>query len=530
MLWLLLRPGTDVYLDTQHDGHLNAYVIESLSGGMKNGIPKPVHIRLWNLNSNGVAIGRRKTTTVQAPFDGEKQVTALEVFPCSFFRDDPTAKEFTSHRKRLEDRGKMFFRLTIKQCMNYSGVGLSYPKQNYSGVVMVDAIEYYVGETKEIIPIVGMDDVARGISQCLCHVCLKYKDRTGRMKASAFTDYDFIIPKKTKELTSHQYFLCPPGINAYVFSDRAWDVFCFSDPIFDTRMIDTLVMADERRHLIKALAKNYDNEGNLDQRTSHRSWTADFVQGKGEGKIFLLHGKPGVGKTYTAECIAQFTKRPLLSLTVSDIGTDPTTAEENLLLFFKRAERWDAILLIDKADIFMERRENQDLDRNSLVSGFLRAMESCKSILFLTTNRVGSFDDAFISRIHVSLYYPDFTELDRKKVWQMFFDKLIRERGDIMRVPIETKDYTKGKEVKELRWNGREIRNAFQTAVALAEFESAKDEEGKTLLKESHIMQIVRMSKEFKTYLRELHRGDEAKRADRQRIRYDEFDPAGEEE
>ena len=87
---------------------------------------------------------------------------------------------------------------------------------------MVDAIEYYVGETKEIIPIVGMDDVARGISQCLCHVCLKYKDRTGRMKASAFTDYDFIIPKKTKELTSHQYFLCPPGINAYVFSDRAW--------------------------------------------------------------------------------------------------------------------------------------------------------------------------------------------------------------------------------------------------------------------------------------------------------------------
>ena len=37
-------------------------------------------------------------------------------------------------------------------------------------------------------------------------------------------------------------------------------------------------------------------------------------------------------------------------------------------------------------------------------------------------------------------------------------------------------------------------------------------------------MQIVRMSREFKTYLKELHRGDESKRADRQRIRYDEFD------
>lgn len=30
------------------------------------------------------------------------------------------------------------------------------------------------------------------------------------------------------------------------------------------------------------------------------AWSADFVKGKGEGLIFLLHGKPGVGKTYTA--------------------------------------------------------------------------------------------------------------------------------------------------------------------------------------------------------------------------------------
>ena len=65
---------------------------------------------------------------------------------------------------------------------------------------------------------------------------------------------------------------------------------------------------------------------------------------------------------------------------------------------------------------------------------------------------------------------------------------------------------------------------AFQTAVALADFEGAKDEDGKILLKDTHIMQIVRMSKEFKTYLRELHQGDESKRAERQRIRFDEYD------
>ena len=38
-------------------------------------------------------------------------------------------------------------------------------------------------------------------------------------------------------------------------------------------------------------------------------WSADFIQSKGEGQIFLLHGPPGVGKTNTAECIAELTSR-----------------------------------------------------------------------------------------------------------------------------------------------------------------------------------------------------------------------------
>lgn len=65
-------------------------------------------------------------------------------------------------------------------------------------------------------------------------------------------------------------------------------------------MIDTLVMADDRRQMIKALAENYSQKGSPNPASAHRPWTADFVEGKGEGKIFLLHGKPGVGKTYTA--------------------------------------------------------------------------------------------------------------------------------------------------------------------------------------------------------------------------------------
>lgn len=64
-------------------------------------------------------------------------------------------------------------------------------------------------------------------------------------------------------------------------------------------MIDDLVIQKETRDLIKSLAHKYTRVTAEDE-ASHDLWSADLVQGKGEGVIFLLHGKPGVGKTYTA--------------------------------------------------------------------------------------------------------------------------------------------------------------------------------------------------------------------------------------
>jgi len=61
--------------------------------------------------------------------------------------------------------------------------------------------------------------------------------------------------------------------------------------------------------------------------------------------------------------------RPLLSLTIADIGTAETRIEHELLRWFTLAEAWNAVLLVDEADIFLERRQNRDLARNGLVAG-----------------------------------------------------------------------------------------------------------------------------------------------------------------
>lgn len=56
-------------------------------------------------------------------------------------------------------------------------------------------------------------------------------------------------------------------------------------------------------------------------------------------------------------------------LTSADVGTNPEIVEYNLTNKFKNAKRWGAVLLIDEADVFMERRGTADLERNSLVAG-----------------------------------------------------------------------------------------------------------------------------------------------------------------
>lgn len=46
----------------------------------------------------------------------------------------------------------------------------------------------------------------------------------------------------------------------------------------------------------------------------------DIVEGKGQGLVCLLHGPPGVGKALTAECVAEYVKRPLYMVSSGDVS------------------------------------------------------------------------------------------------------------------------------------------------------------------------------------------------------------------
>jgi SpoVK/Ycf46/Vps4 family AAA+-type ATPase len=170
---------------------------------------------------------------------------------------------------------------------------------------------------------------------------------------------------------------------------------------------------------------------------------------------------------YVLECVAEEVERPLISLTCADIGTDSTVVEERLTKWFELAKAWSAILLLDEADVFLERRSSSDLKRNNLVAIFLRTLEYYQGILFLTTNRVGTFDEAFLSRIDVPIYFSALTEQNRLQIWQNLFTKLEKERTDKIRVSADVRYYIKeDRDLQDLKWNGREIRSGLSFPIA----------------------------------------------------------------
>jgi SpoVK/Ycf46/Vps4 family AAA+-type ATPase len=82
----------------------------------------------------------------------------------------------------------------------------------------------------------------------------------------------------------------------------------------------------------------------------------DVITGKGLGLIILLSRPPGTGKTLTAEAVADKTRRPLYYLQAEDLGIDASTSGSNIKKIFEMATEWDAVILLDEADVFIAER------------------------------------------------------------------------------------------------------------------------------------------------------------------------------
>ena len=243
-----------------------------------------------------------------------------------------------------------------------------------------------------------------------------------------------------------QLWMTDAHVYGFSFVTKQWGRFAVtsvSDIEFRKNAYDQLVMEPAKKNMIRALVED------------NSSGFSDIISGKGGGCIFLLHGEPGVGKTLTAEAVSELLERPLYSVSVGELGVTAEALENSLRRILDVAQIWNAVILIDEADIFLEKRGTGDVVRNSLCSVFLRLLEYHQGVMFLTTNRVNEFDPAFHSRISVALKYGALNSHAREQVWI----NLLTAAGI---TGLNTAALCK------VKINGRQIKNTLRLAQGLA--------------------------------------------------------------
>jgi AAA+ superfamily predicted ATPase len=163
-----------------------------------------------------------------------------------------------------------------------------------------------------------------------------------------------------------------------------------------------------------------------------------------------------------AEAVADRTHRPLFYLQAEDLGINAAVLGANIKKVFEMATEWDAVILLDEADVFMAERHPQDIARNELVSIFLRELEYYRGVIFLTTNLYSTIDSAFRSRVSLHLLFNSLTPEARQLVWRKFLNRLpTSEGGKKVEEDVDISD----EDLKELAgWqlNGREIKTAVK--------------------------------------------------------------------
>ncbi|KAG5794871.1 hypothetical protein H9Q69_006102 [Fusarium xylarioides] len=509
-----------------------------------------------SLGSNGTSFVPNLERLLIRKFHGRQPISSLLLYPLKF---DPNADTL---RNRFLQSGRNFSQIASNAFCHKRAVGktVDEPSINLDAEVVVD-MTLAMNTRSEWRPdsSITTDDFTKNdrrevLERSWCkhfseynYLCCGSDAIFNDLELDDFDAQEFhrkkgyiLQPIALEDLTDEHLVIMRPYVHAFVLRSRQWVTIRSDDlqEVIFRNSFDDLVLPDNHKTTVQALVTTHE-KGRSPLSSSPEKLSIgsvlDLVQGKGSGLVILLHGPPGVGKTSTAECVADDTKRPLFPITCGDIGETAADVEHNLQSHFQLAHKWGCVLLLDEADIFLAKRTRSDLRHNAVTSVFLRSLEYYAGILFLTTNRVGVIDPAFRSRIQMSLFYPQLSLDVTCKLYEKFIRRAKAEqmRQGCYAFKIKEKEILKfgKKHFRTLEknsyetWNGRQIRNAFQTAIALAEHQSMTQSPGdpQPILGKEQFEAVARGFMQFDEYISKTLGATDADMAKREGWRNDGY-------
>ncbi|KAJ9144049.1 p-loop containing nucleoside triphosphate hydrolase protein [Pleurostoma richardsiae] len=501
LIWKHFHPG-DLVVREDDIGNLWLFVLIEITRGdimigrRANAETKRIcKFSTWLLTWDGVEsrLNRRSVIFNCTEFSGRRPVKSLPVYPLKFLKG--VSEDETKYL--LVKRGQQWWKLITERtaCLEYNGPAYTHELDDYRRrkVILdtrgaspkrlrVDGRVVIDGDSKGLAPV----DVLLGATDD--DYDDRYDERAPARPVNDYRDqYQWDKLPITTELTDEQAMLCPPIIGCYGLRSKEF----YSASVTNLRTVgwnvdamDHLVLDVKKKDMLKGLVGYHYSRDDRGK--------GDLIAGKGQSLVILLHGPPGVGKTLTAESIAEAVQKPLVSLSIGDMVWDESRLQERLESEFKRATYWDAILLLDEADVVLEARSFEDVRRNGIVSIFLRQLEYYQGVLFLTTNRVSTMDTAFQSRIQIGIGFQSMTPEIRAQVWAQLLALNGRDKIIGMKALQDVKQ-----KLSKCELNGRQIRNVLNVAEGLAF--NQYGEAGK--LKYSHILEAVEAAIEFQKLL-----------------------------
>ncbi|KAL2872492.1 uncharacterized protein BJX67DRAFT_369148 [Aspergillus lucknowensis] len=437
----LVKPGNVV---VRKDGSFQAYL--ATSWVKEEPAPLQGHpvaqnnnrfwgVTAWSYEIDGTFY--RKGTTLKFGVNAKNPPEELDLKDSGV-----TPLKYTSPevQRRLRERGNTYWQFREKKLVSYGGNAAFGHLGNNRARYVIDFKTH------------------RSLYQREQHVDIE----TAKVSLAGF-DPDVCLP------VPHVY-LFPPTIPGFDLSGKKWvqlEVDRIQDICWNKSAFENLVLEEETKELLRATVTG---QHEVDS-------GADLISGKGKGLTIL--------------------RKPLYRITSSDIGMEPEKAEQCLTSALQLAKIWGCIILLDDADVLLQERSTSDKKYNALVAVFLRFLDYHDRIIILTTNRVGTIDEAFKSRIQVALHCPNQTRSQRHKIWRNFLNHLKRfDQSDVDFDDIEC--YLS--ELAEISMTGRQIRNAITAARRLAKSRGRK-------MTNTELKHVINVTAKFDTYLTSVKEG-----------------------